>query len=121
MREAAKLPLQELDTEISFIINTSPSKEAKETGRIVLQVWKNKDRVYSPNTRSGRWDFPSPYPIKLRIVRILLDTGEYEALATSLPPSFTMDEIRELYRQRWGIETSFLYLKYHVDLSHLHI
>lgn len=58
--------------------------------------------------------------MKLRIVRILLDSGEYETLATSLPPSFTMDEIRELYRQRWAIETSFMFIKYHIGLSHLH-
>lgn len=120
MREVEKLPLRELDTEIRFVINTSQTKEAKDAGHIILQVRKKKDRKYSSKTRAGRWDFPSPYPMKLRIVRILLDSGEYETLATSLPPSFTTDEIRELYRQRWAIETSFMFIKYHIGLSHLH-
>jgi len=50
--------------------------------------------------------------IKLRFVRILLSTGEYEYLATNLSPQeFSTSEIGELYRMRWGIETVFDDLK----------
>ncbi|MBU5625905.1 IS4 family transposase [Oscillibacter sp. MSJ-2] len=120
MREVAKLPIKELDTEISFTITTTQTKEDKEKGYIFLQTRKKKDRIYSANTRAGRWSYHSPYPMKLRIVRVLLDTGEYETLATSLPPSFTAQQIKELYHARWGIETAFRELKYNYGLVNLH-
>lgn len=120
MREIGKLPMTELDTEVSFTITTTQTKEDKEKGHILLQTQKNKDKVYSSKTKSKRWDFPSPYPMKFRVVRVLLDTGEYETLATSLPPSFTPSEIKELYHARWGIETSFRELKYDIGLVNLH-
>lgn len=44
---------------------------------------------------------------EFRMVPILLDTGEYETLATRLPRSITADEIKELYHSRRGIETAF--------------
>ena len=56
----------------------------------------------------------------MRVVRILLDTGEYETLATSLPRSITPSEIKELYHARWGIETAFRELKYGLGLVNLH-
>lgn len=120
MREVAKLPHRELDLEIQFTITTTQTKKDKENGYIFLQTRKKDGRTYSTNTRAGRWDFPSPYPMRLRIVRILLNTGEYETLATSLPPSFTPLEIKELYHARWGIETAFRELKYNYGLVNLH-
>ena len=120
MREVAKLPMKELDTDISFTITTTQTNTDKENGYIFLQTHKNKNRVYSSNTNCTRWDFPSPYPMKLRIVRFMLDTGQYETLATSLPRSFTLQEIKELYHARWGIETAFRELKYGFGLVNLH-
>ena len=120
MREVAKLPMKELDTDISFTITTTQTNKDKENGYIFLQTHKNKNRVYSSNTNCTRWDFPSPYPMKLRIVRFMLDTGQYETLATSLPRSFTLQEIKELYHARWGIETAFRELKYGFGLVNLH-
>lgn len=120
MREIKKLPMMELDTDVSFVISTTQTKFDKENNHILLQVQKNKDRIYSPKTNAGRWDFPSPYPMKFRVVRILLDTGEYETLATSLPRSITPSEIKELYHARWGIETAFRELKYGIGLVNLH-
>ena len=120
MREVAKLPMKELDTDISFTITTTQTNKDKENGYIFLQTHKHKNRVYSSNTNCTRWDFPSPYPMKLRIVRFMLDTGQYETLATSLPRSFTLQEIKELYHARWGIETAFRELKYGFGLVNLH-
>ena len=118
MREVAKLPMMELDCTIGFTITTTQTNEDKQNGYIHLQVPK-KSKAGS-KTRRGRWDFPSPYPMKLRICRFLLDNGEFETVATSLPPSFTLADIRELYHLRWGIETSFRDLKYTLGLVNLH-
>ena len=120
MREIGKLPMTELDTDVSFTITTTQTKEDKEKGYILLQTRKKEDRIYSSKTRAGRWDFPSPYPMKIRVVRFKLDTGEYETLATSLPRSITLTEIKELYHARWGIETAFRELKYGIGLVNLH-
>ncbi len=120
MREIGKLPMTELDVDVSFTITTTQTKVDKENGYILVQTRKNEDKVYSSKTRAGRWDFHSPYPMKFRVVRVLLDTGEYETLATSLPRTFTPAEIKELYHARWGIETSFRELKYGIGLVNLH-
>ena len=118
MREVAKLPLCELDCDIGFTITTTQTNEDKQNGYIHLQVPK-KSKAGS-KTRRGRWDFPSPYPMKLRVCRFLLDNGEFETVATSLPPSFTLADIRELYHLRWGIETAFRDWKYTLGLVNLH-
>ena len=118
MREVAKLPLCELDCDIGFTITTTQTNEDKQNGYIHLQVPK-KSKAGS-KTRRGRWDFPSPYPMKLRVCRFLLDNGEFETVATSLPRSFSLDDIRELYHLRWGVETAFRDWKYTLGLVNLH-
>ncbi|OUO25803.1 hypothetical protein B5F88_19320 [Flavonifractor sp. An306] len=118
MREIARLPMFELDCDISFTITTTQTNEDKQRRYIFLQVPK-KSKPGS-KTRRGRWDFQSPYTMKLRIVRFQLETGEFETIATSLPRSFTLEDIKELYHMRWGIETSFRDLKYSLGLVNLH-
>lgn len=118
MREVAKLPLCELDCDISFTITTTQTNADKKSGYVFLQVPK-KSKAGS-KTRRGRWDFPSPYPMKLRVCRFLLDNGEFETVTTSLPRSFSLDDIRELYHLRWGVETAFRDWKYTLGLVNLH-
>ena len=118
MREVAKLPLCELDCDISFTITTTQTNADKQNGYIHLQVPK-KSKAGS-KTRRGRWDFPSPYPMRFRICRFMLDNGEFETVATSLPPSFTLADIRELYHLRWGVEMAFRDWKYTLGLVNLH-
>ena len=103
MREIRKLPMKEIDTRVGFTITTTQTNEDKANGYIFLQTQKNVNRIYSTKTRGARWDFPSPYPMSFRVVRFMLNTGEYETLATSLPDSFTLSEIKELYHSRWSI------------------
>lgn len=119
MREVSKLPMMELDKEISLVITNTQTKQDKANGYIFVQKESPK-RKKSTKKRYSRWDFPSPYSMKFRIVRILLDNGEYETLVTSLPKSFTMEDIKALYHKRWGIETSFRELKYVIGLINLH-
>lgn len=118
MREVAKLPMMELDCTIGFTITTTQTNEDKKNGYIYLQVPKKSKA--GAKTRRGRWDFPSPYPIHFRICRFLLDSGEFETVATSLPASFTLEDIKELYHLRWGLEAAFRDWKYTVGLVNLH-
>lgn len=119
MREIAKLPMCELDCTINFTITTTQTNEDKMKRHIYIQVPK-KSKPDS-KTRRGRWDFPSPYSMSLRIVRFQLNSGEFETLATSLPSSFTIADLKEIYYMRFtGIETSFRDLKYSVGLVNIH-
>lgn len=61
------------------------------------------------------------YEINFRIIRFALKGGGYECLITNLPKEdFATEEIKELYRLRWEIETSFRKLKYTIGLNYFH-
>ena len=50
--------------------------------------------------------------LKLRFVNIKLTTGEVETLITNLESDkITTEDINKIYQLRWGIETSYAYLK----------
>lgn len=56
--------------------------------------------------------------ITLRMVKVYLENGATEILATNLPFSeFNTSEIAELYHMRWGIETAYEILKNHLQLE----
>ena len=120
MKPLKDWPMAELDRQVSVTITTSQSKEHKEKGYVLVQTRKKPGKKYSAKTRDGRWPFPSPYTLTFRILRFLLPTGQFETVATSLPSSFSAEDIKEIYARRWGIETSFRSLKYAVSLIHLH-
>ena len=55
---------------------------------------------------------------KFRIVEITLENGTKEILATNLSPEeFNIEELKELYGQRWSIETGFKKLKSQVMIE----
>ena len=100
MREIAKLPMTELDTDVSFTITTTQTKEDKENNYILVQKRKNADKAYSAKTKNARWEYPSPYPMTFRVVRFKLNTGEYETLTTNLSKDFTLQEINVKFLQQ---------------------
>ena len=61
------------------------------------------------------------YDLRFRVVRFRISGGYYETVYTNLDSvTFPIGTIKELYRPRWGIETSFRELKYTIGLSCLH-
>lgn len=52
-------------------------------------------------------------PIKLRLICIVLDTGEIEVLITSLinKQTYAMDIFYELYHERWPVEKDYKIMK----------
>lgn len=119
--EIAKLPMEELDTDIVVEITTSQTNEDKLFGRRFIQTGSKKGKINSQKTVKSRWDFASPYMLNLRVVRIMLDSGKYETIVTSLDRNeFSIKDIKELYHMRWEIETSFRDLKYTIGLTNLH-
>lgn len=58
--------------------------------------------------------------LRMRVVRFLLDTGEEEVLATNLlDEDLSLDEFKELYFRRWGIETKFDELKNRLQIQNI--
>jgi hypothetical protein len=60
-----------------------------------------------------------PTTLTVRFVRVILDTGEYEVLATSLldQERYPLSCFKELYYLRWGIETFYGTLKTRLNLE----
>ena len=61
------------------------------------------------------------YPLKFRIIRLRISEDNYETIVTNLcDDEFSAEDIKMIYKMRWGIETSFRELKYHVGLIAFH-
>lgn len=61
------------------------------------------------------------YDLQMRIVRFPISENACESIITNLPTEdFPLEDIKELYHMRWGIETSFRELKYAIGLTHFH-
>lgn len=78
---------------------------------------------FLPN--KSRFDFMSKenpwYEFNCRIVRFKITDDIYETVITNLDrKEFSMDNIKDLYNKRWGIETSFRQVKYALGLNALH-
>lgn len=60
-----------------------------------------------------------PTTITMRFVRVVLDNGEYEVLATSLldQQKYPPTDFKELYYMRWGVETFYGVLKTRLNLE----
>lgn len=58
-------------------------------------------------------------PLKFRIVKVILDNGDVEVLATSLlnEDKFPVEIFKELYNKRWGVETNYSHLKNHIEIG----
>ena len=59
--------------------------------------------------------------MSLRVVRFKLADGSYQAIITNLDrDEFPLEEVKYLYKLRWGIESAFRQLKHVVGLNYSH-
>ena len=80
-----------------------------------MEGWSTRKELldYLPVGSTGE------YEITFRVVRFPISEDSYETIITNLDATeFSAIQIRELYRLRWGIETSFRDLKYAIGLTH---
>ncbi len=56
---------------------------------------------------------------KLRVVKVILDTGETEVLITTLldKEKYPIEIFKDLYFKRWGIETNYNHLKSNIHIE----
>lgn len=111
--------------------NINSDEEADFTANILLtrkqtnEVKANSD-LYRYLAPASTFDFlpkgsKDTYPLKFRIIRIKITEGQYETIVTNLwYDEFSAEDIKHIYKLRWGIETSFRELKYHIGLIAFH-
>lgn len=121
IKEIKELPMEELDTEVSFQVRTSQTKEDKELYKANKAKYISGQSKFGKYKRSATWEYESPFDITYRVVRFKITENTYETIVTSLNRfEFPLEEIKELYHMRWGIETSFRELKYAIGLVNFH-
>ena len=85
---------------------------------------KRGDTEHKYINRHTKFDFlreDIPYPITVRFLRFKIPgTDTYECIATNLTEEFTVDQLCEIYRLRWGVETAFRNIKYAIGLEKFH-
>ena len=111
--------------------NITSDKEVDFTADILLTRRQTNEVKADPKhyrylPASSTFDFipkgsKDTYPLKFRIIRIKIAEGKYETIVTNLwDNEFSAEDIKMIYKIRWGIETSFRELKYHVGLIAFH-
>ena len=110
---------EEFDVDTTLTLTRRQTKETLA----LLSAYPERYRWIQPHTT---FDYISPkdpkmYDLRFRVVRFRISGGCYETVYTNLDSeTFPIGKIKELYRLRWGIETSFRELKYTIGLSCLH-
>ena len=56
-------------------------------------------------------------PLEVRIINVILPTGEVEKLATNITEDYTNEDFKQLYFKRWGIEVKYSQLKSRYELE----
>ena len=112
-----------MDKDIKFIVRLKSSDYKKEQSSLaendqLVKIKFDKSRIrHYEGTPDGE-RMKELGEISLRMVKILLENGSLEVLATNLPQTeFHTEEIKELYHMRWGIETAYETLKSRLQLE----
>lgn len=73
---------------------------------VVVNLFPTKDAI--KKLYDYGYSVTKDTPLKIRMVKVILDTGETEVLLTNLydESRFKTDCFKELYFKRWGVETS---------------
>jgi len=110
------LPLDgEFDISLQQVLTRKQTKTVKDN--------PNTYRFVPNNSKFDFLDSDTSlfYPISFRVVRMRISDNFYETIITNLAPiDFSPRQLKELYKMRWGIETSFRELKYAIGLIHFH-
>lgn len=101
-----------IEKEADFIIRCKDKTFKRHHG--LLQSKRRKENIVEiPAPIAVLKEGLLPLKLKIRFIRIELDNGEVEILATSLlnTKKFPYSDFKSLYYKRWGIETYFQTLK----------
>lgn len=87
---------------------------------IDIKYQYDRIRVYRESDTQLYNFYESGNTVKIRFVKVILKTGEVEILLTNLESEkFTTEDIEYIYQLRWGIETSYHYLKESMKITNI--
>ena len=99
------------------LINTLESSHIKYLMRAQKSLAKEIDET-PENDFNFIWTYKENH-LNIRVVRVVLETGEVENLITNLPKEeFETEHFKELYFMRWGIESKYNTLKNKLLVEH---
>lgn len=110
---------EEFDAPVSLVLGRSRTKEARSIENYKALA-SNTVFDFLPLSSKGNCEIHT-FEMNFRVVRFPISENSYEVVLTNLPvEDFPPDVLKELYAARWGIETSFRYLKKNIGLELVH-
>lgn len=128
-KEIKELPDKECDLDLSCRVTDSGyyylTHKNRENIHLIHRQRRHYKAAISKNTEDTRWDFGAFCNVKFRVCKIRINPpgtkDEWEVLLTNLNrKEFPLARMKEIYRLRWGIETSFRGLKYDIGAVNFH-
>lgn len=94
------------------------SKEGEVDEIVEINITKSKLQNITID-KEARKEVKLGDKIKIRVLKLMLNTGNYEYLITSLldKESFKTEMFKELYFKRWGVETAYDKLKNTLEIE----
>lgn len=112
-----------IDKDIKFLVRLRSSDYKKEQQALdkddsIVEILLDRTRINHYEGTEDGTRMKELGKITLRMVKVYLDNGNVEVLATNLSQTeFNSIEIAELYKMRWGIETAYETLKDRLQLE----
>lgn len=104
----------EFDTDVTRVLNLKNTNMVKAC--LHYYKWCPRNMRFDYMSKEDPW-----YEFNCRIVRFKITEDTYECIITNLDRNeFSIEDIKEPYNKRWGIETSFRQVKYTIGLNSLH-
>lgn len=129
IKEIQKLPNKEYDIDLACRVTASnyyfKTSKDKEHLHLIQHQKHHYKALISKNTPDSHWDFGAFCTVRFRACKIRINPpgtkDEWEVLFTNLNrKEFPLSRMKEIYRLRWGIETSFRGLKYDLGAINFH-
>ena len=107
---------EEFDVKIKRFFTNKKTNIMKEQSDVYHYMNPTKTIPHFEELLNGK----SLHYLEFRVLKIKTGDESYEYIITNLPYSFDINDIKECYHWRWGIEVSFRYLKHANGLLHFH-
>lgn len=116
------LPLpdcEEFDAPVSLVLGRSRTKQARSIPNYKPLASNTVFDCFPASSEDGKEI--QTFEMNFRVVRFRISEDCFETVITNLPADqFPADMVKRLYSARWGIETSFRYLKKNIGLELVH-
>jgi hypothetical protein len=96
------------------LVKSLQDKEIK----YLMRTQKNFAREIAAQESGDGWAVFGPEKLRVRVIKLMLKSGEEETLITNLDdPKLGVEDFRELYHRRWGVETKYDQVKKKLELE----